>query len=204
MATIAQSTIRKKQDGDWMWINCEFWRSYAWRLSPVAVRVYGVLATHANNTTQTTFLHQQTIANEAHCTERAARKALDQVEKSGLIATERTRRGNRYTLLLPGQPEQAFRFRSETTGTDVPVQPEQAFLSDRNRRSCSFNQTQVNQTQENQTMPTRRAKNARRVSENDQRFDEDLMAYVDLLRQGGTKKECEAALVALTVKAMPS
>ena len=115
MRTIARS----KQDGDWMWINCEFWRTWAWWLAPATVRVYAVLAMHANNTTQSAFLHQAAIAKEAHCSPRSVVIAVDELRMWSLIGVARGRHGNTYTLLQPRCEADCTSARSEAGCTSA-------------------------------------------------------------------------------------
>jgi DNA-binding MarR family transcriptional regulator len=103
--TIAESNgKRTNRPGEWMWINKEFIQSHAEHLTPAAIFVYLVLCMNSDNETQAVTklmtapkrfepVSREAIARLANCSERNARRALDQLERQGL--TEKTADGYR-------------------------------------------------------------------------------------------------------------
>jgi DNA-binding MarR family transcriptional regulator len=60
-------------------------------LTKLQVRIYIVLRAHANKHTMGAWPSLRTIAEEAHCTRRSVPRAIDAIERAGLLRS-RTRR----------------------------------------------------------------------------------------------------------------
>lgn len=179
MATREKDTVRDRRAPGWLWIKYEVLTEYGPTIGATGVAVYAALARFANNETQTCFPSQDTIAKMLGLTRQTVNKALDSLEKAGLIEIRgRTRESggrasNEYTLLPvpehapPQQGENAVKnFDSGEDGQSAVNEVDSALSNDLTGgvkifdRGCQIvlheqyspNQTPSNQTHRNKTL----------------------------------------------------
>jgi len=101
MSENEKKRIRSLSRAGWFWINRELLTGFGKRLKSSGVAVYNVLASYANQGTQTCFPAQQTIADQIGLHRTTVNRKIRQLSRLGLLKIERRKDRCLYSLLNP-------------------------------------------------------------------------------------------------------
>ena len=101
MSENEKNKIRSLSRHGWYWINREILVGYGKRLKSSGIAVYNVLASYANQKTQTCFPAQQTIADQIGLHRVTVNRKISQLSQLGLLKIERQKDRCLYSLLSP-------------------------------------------------------------------------------------------------------
>jgi len=101
MSENGKNQIRSLSRRGWYWINREILAGYGKRLKSSGIAVYNVLASYANQGTQTCFPAQQTIADQIGLHRVTVNRKISQLRQLGLLKIERRKDRCLYSLLNP-------------------------------------------------------------------------------------------------------
>ena len=101
MSENEKNQIRSLSRRGWYWINREILRGFGKRLKSSGIAVYNVLASYANQGTQTCFPAQQTIADQIGLHRVTVNRKIRQLSQLGLLKIERQKDRCLYSLLNP-------------------------------------------------------------------------------------------------------
>ena len=99
MSENEKNKIRSLSRRGWYWINREILAGYGKRLKSSGIAVYNVLASYANQGTQTCFPAQQTIADQIGLHRVTVNRKISQLRQLGLLKIERLKDRCLYSLL---------------------------------------------------------------------------------------------------------
>ena len=101
MNDIPKNEIRSLQKPGWYWINREVLTVYGKRLKAPGIAVYNVLASYANQKTQTCFPCQRSIAELIGVSRVTVNRKIRQLREFGLLNVEKMKSHCLYSLLGP-------------------------------------------------------------------------------------------------------
>jgi biotin operon repressor len=101
MSKNEKNQIRSLSRRGWFWINREILTGFGKRLKSSGIAVYNVLASYANQGTQTCFPAQQTIADQIGLHRVTVNRKISQLSQLGLLKIERQKDRCLYFLLNP-------------------------------------------------------------------------------------------------------
>jgi len=101
MSENEKNKIRSLSRHGWYWINREILAGYGKRLKSSGIAVYNVLASYANQGTQTCFPAQRTIADQIGLHRVTVNRKISQLSQLGLLKIERQKDRCLYSLLSP-------------------------------------------------------------------------------------------------------
>lgn len=82
-------TVHDEREPGWFWVDNELLDAHAKQIGPIGIAAYCVLAKHAVNApNRTSWPSYQTIANQMGCSRVTAIKAVQELERLGLITRE--------------------------------------------------------------------------------------------------------------------
>lgn len=101
MKEILKNEIRSLQKPGWYWINREVLTVYGKRLKAPGIAVYNVLASYANQKTQTCFPCQRSIAELIGISRGTVNRKIRQLREFGLLNVQKMKSHCLYSLLGP-------------------------------------------------------------------------------------------------------
>jgi len=131
--------IRSIEKSGWYWIDREILTQYGRKLKPSGIAVYNVLASFANNDTQTCFPTQQTIADLIGLSRATVNRKIRLLKELGLINIIKLNQHSLYFLLGPGELNHSARCIREII-RDVPKHN----MNDNNRTKINNNVNKKN------------------------------------------------------------
>jgi len=116
MEEIIKTEIRNLQKPGWYWISREILTVYGKRLKAPGIAVYNVLASHANQKTQTCFPSQRLIAEMLGISRITVNRKIRQLRELGLLNVKKMKSHCLYSLLGPGVSDKIHPCIKQDTG----------------------------------------------------------------------------------------